>query len=189
MPTWLTICVGLKRRPSRPGPDLRPERRRGLTFGPGWLGGAHADLGEVAVERGIDPADPLDQRRMGGEGPQEMADGVAEEQVARLLGLGGVDARPLGQGADLLEGAGDPVRIARELHGRRVGQELALAAHRGLDQVAEEDADIAQHVERQPDQRPGIRPAPVVVATVLEREALAVDRKMIQPVMLISRMP
>ncbi len=106
---------------------------------------------------------------MGGEDLQEMADGVAEEQVAGLLGLGSTDARTLGECTDLLEGSGDPVRIARELHGRRVGQELALAAHRGLDQVAEEHPDITQHIQRQPDQRPGIHPAPVVIATVPER--------------------
>ena len=119
----LTICAGLKPKTPRPGRAGRPERRRGAGLGPTPIGGAHADLGKVAIERRIDAADPLDQRGMGGEDPQQMADGVAEEQVAGLLGLGVLDARALGQRADLLEGPGDPVRIPRELDGRGVGQD------------------------------------------------------------------
>ena len=141
------------------GPDLRAEcRRGGQGLGPDPPGCIDLDPGEVAVERRIDPTDALDERRMGGEGAQQVADGVAEEQVAGLPGLGGLDAGALGQRADLLEGPRDPVRIAGELHGGGVGQELALSTHGRLDQVAEEHADIPQDVQRQAEQRPGIGP-------------------------------
>ncbi len=159
---------GVEAEDAAAGPDLRPDRRRAAELGRGRFRRSHADLRKVAFERGIDPTDSLDERGMGGEHPKEMADGVAEEQVTRLLGLGAADAGTLGQRADLLERPGDPVRIARELDGRGIRQELALAAHRRLDQVAEEHPDIAQHVQRQADQRPGIRPSSFAVATVIE---------------------
>ena len=59
--------------------------------------------------------------------------------------------------ADSLERAGDSVRIARELHGRGVGQELALPRDGRLDEVAEEQADEAEHHERQADDEQRIR--------------------------------
>ena len=48
--------------------------------------------------------------------------------------------------------AGDSARITGELHGRGVGQELALSADGRLDQIAEEDAEIAQDYQRQPEE-------------------------------------
>src|SRR5262245_4719935 len=102
---------------------------------------------------------------MGGEEPEEMADGISEEQVAGLLGLGSADVRALFQRADLLESAGNPVRISGELHGRGIGQKLTLPAHRGLDEVAEEDADISQHVQGQAEERPEIDASLLAIAT------------------------
>ena len=54
------------------------------------------------------------------------------------------DPRALGQTADLFQRAGDSAGVARELDRRGVGQELALAADRAFDQVAEEHTDVAE---------------------------------------------
>ena len=43
--------------------------------------------------------------------------------------------------ADFLQRAGEPAGIARELHGRGVGQKFALTADGGLNQSAEENAN------------------------------------------------
>ena len=51
---------------------------------------------------------------------------------------------------DLGKCAGEAVRIARELHGGRIGQKLPLAAHRGLDELAEENTDPSHDVEHKP---------------------------------------
>ena len=56
------------------------------------------------------------------------------------------------QAANLLERAGQAGRVARELHRRGVGEELALAADGGLDEAAEEDADPANQDQRQAEQ-------------------------------------
>ena len=69
---------------------------------------------------------------MRGEEIEEGAgEGVAEEHVADFLGVGVADPRALGQAADLLQRPGDSARIARELHRRGVGQELALPVDGG----------------------------------------------------------
>jgi hypothetical protein len=87
----------------------------------------------------------------------EAGRGAAEEHVAGLRRVRALIAEPAGEAADLLERAGDAFRVARELHRRGVGQELALAAHGRLDQVAEERAEEADHrqagAERQQRQR------------------------------------
>ena len=46
--------------------------------------------------------------------------------------------------ADSLQCAGDALRIARELHGRGVGQILALPRDGRLDEIAEEQAEKAE---------------------------------------------
>ena len=131
------------------------------------------DLGEVARERRVDPADALDQGRVGREQAEELtqsSDGVAEEHMARLLGVRILDVGALFQRPDLLEGAGDAIGIAGELDGRGISEELALAGDRSLDQVAEEHAHVADHVEGQADQGKGVETS-AVIAVVAGAEA------------------
>ena len=45
--------------------------------------------------------------------------------------------------ADLLECAGDPQRIPRELHSRSIREELTLSTHGGLDHAAKEHPEEA----------------------------------------------
>src|SRR5271169_5422217 len=55
--------------------------------------------------------------------------------------------------AELLQRAGKSGGIARELHGGSVGEKFALAAHGGLDQATEKNADGADDEQRNPDER------------------------------------
>ncbi len=57
--------------------------------------------------------------------------------------------------ADLLQRAGKPGVVARELYSRRVGQHFSLARNPGLDQTAEEQADVADddECEAEPERR------------------------------------
>jgi hypothetical protein len=60
---------------------------------------------------------------------------------------------PAPEAADLLKRAGDALGIAGELHRRRVGQILPLAADRGLDEIAEEGAGIADDQKAEPQRQ------------------------------------
>ena len=107
----------------------------------------------------------------GEEGIESGRDGPAEEHVARLgsMGIHHLGARL--ESADLLERAGYPRRIAGELDRRGVGEKLALAAHRGLDEIAHEGADEAhQHQDAADDEQHlgGVAPA----APALQRAAV-----------------
>ena len=82
-------------------------------------------------------------------------EGVAEKHVADFRGMGVADSRAFVQPADLLQRPGDSARIASELHGRGVGQELALPADGRLDQIAEEHAEVAEDDQRQAEQEDG----------------------------------
>ena len=55
-----------------------------------------------------------------------------EQHVRDLLGVDRHDARRVA--ADLLQSAGEAFGLARELHGRRVGEPLALPRHAGFDE-------------------------------------------------------
>ena len=103
-------------------------------------------LRELAVELGIEAADAFDEGRVGGQqsGEPLAGKGVGEKHVTGLGGLGVVDARPLGQPADLLERPANAVGVARELDGAGVGQVLALPRHRRHDQPTEERSHQAQ---------------------------------------------
>ena len=87
---------------------------------------------------------------MGGkEHLQSAPQSLAEEEVARL---GGVRARENRTGlvsADLLQCARDATRVAGELDGRRVREELPLPAHGSLDEVAEERPEETDHHQAQ----------------------------------------
>ena len=121
------------------------------------------DRGEAAVEIGFQGPNPRQQRRMGGKEVQQRAgEGVAEEHVADLLGVGVANPRALGQAADLLQRPGNPAGIAGKLDRRGVGQELPLPADGALDQFAQEDAQVAQYQERQAEEEGGrLDPAPL----------------------------
>src|SRR3982750_769551 len=54
---------------------------------------------------------------------------------------------------DLLQGPGDALRIARELHGGGVGQELALTRDSSLDEISEHQSDEAQDHEDEADRQ------------------------------------
>ena len=69
-----------------------------------------------------------------------------------LGGLGVVDARPLGQAADLLERPTNAVGVARELDGTGIGQVLALPRYRRHDQPTEERSHKTQHKHAEADQ-------------------------------------
>jgi hypothetical protein len=75
---------------------------------------------------------------------------LREEHVAQRLRLARSDQR--GPPGDDGERAGEPFGIARELHRRRIAEELALTCDAGLDQPAEEESDVADEREREPDQ-------------------------------------
>ena len=120
-----------------PGGDLRAGRPPGET-------GGHdrdllverrqevaRDLGEGAAEPRLQPLDPLRERRVGGEDREEgVPDPLGEVEVAHLGRVLVADLRAGAQPADLLERAGDARRVAGELHGGGVGQELAAARRR-----------------------------------------------------------
>src|SRR5436305_2688021 len=61
------------------------------------------------------------------------------------------DGRTQRIAADFFQRAGDAAGIARELHGRRVGEKLALPRHGRLDQAAEEITDITEQEHSEPD--------------------------------------
>ena len=111
---------------------------------------------ELAVPARVHPTDPVFQRRMGGEEAlEEIVDTLGEVGMAQLLGVGMAHQRAFAVTADLLERPGDALGLAGELDRRGVGQVFALAAHGGLDDVAEKDAHIAQDQQPQPHEHDG----------------------------------
>ena len=64
--------------------------------------------------------------------------------MADLLGLGVRQHRPV-TGGDFLQRPADAGRVARELHGRGVGQEFAAARNRRLDDPGAQHADETDH--------------------------------------------
>ena len=108
--------------------------------------------GETPVEIGLQRPDAQRERRVRGEEIEEAAgEGVAEEHVADFMGVAVAHPRAVGQTADLFQRPGDSTGVAGELHRRGIGQELPLAVDGGLDQVAQEHTQIAQHKHRQTD--------------------------------------
>jgi hypothetical protein len=107
-------------------------------------------------EARVEAADALGERRVGGEERVEAAGQSArEEEVAGLRGIRAHQIGALLEAPDLLERARDALRVAGELDRRGVGEELALPAHRGLDHVAEEGAEEADHREADADRQHG----------------------------------
>ncbi len=136
-------------------------------------GGAagRGQIGKLAVPGRIDPPDPLRQRRMRREHRAEAGGRPAEEHVTGLRRVRVLHPRAGHEAADLPERAGDAARMPRELHGGGVGQELALPADGGLDQVAEERARETD--DRQPgaerEDRQGALVVPGASAPGVER--------------------
>ena len=111
---------------------------------------------------------------MGGEQARQ-PDTVAEQHVAHFLGFCALlEARALLHPGDLFQRAGDALRLAGELHRRRIRQYLARAAHAGLDHPAEEDADVADHDRHQ--RRDQHRGCPALARTPAEHQDLAADQ-------------
>src|SRR5207237_7617789 len=93
----------------------------------------------AGLEARVHAPDALIERRMGIEEAGEAhLDALAEEEVRHLLRIAALDQRAAARRADLVERAGDALGVARELHARGVGEELALARHRCLDEPREE---------------------------------------------------
>src|SRR6185503_5759723 len=76
-------------------------------------------------------------------------DPLAEEHMRHVLGMAVGDQGAGRRRADLVERSSDAVRIARELHAGGVGEELALARGRGLDEAREKEADITDQQQRE----------------------------------------
>ena len=144
---------------------VRPAEQARFGFGEGYGR-------EGAVEAGVNGADAFRQGRMRvHEVEERFAHAVAEEHVAGFLGMGRLELRAEAQAADLLERAGQARRVARELHRGGVGEELALAADGGLDEPAKQDADPADHQQRQPEQGQRILVLAAAAAAVEEDPA------------------
>ena len=88
---------------------------------------------------------PLIQWRMGRQHAlQRAADAGGEIHMAELGRMSGAQLRTVLVATDFLQRPGNALRIAGELHGRGVGEKLALPAYCGLAQAAEERPGIAQ---------------------------------------------
>lgn len=102
----------------------------------------------LAVEVRIDGADAFRERRVGGpEAGQTGAKTLGEEEVADGGGFAGLETGAEGVAADFFQGAGDALGVARELDGGGVGEVFTLSRHGGLDDAAEEIADVADEEE------------------------------------------
>jgi hypothetical protein len=97
----------------------------------------------IRLEGRIQRLDALDQRRMRGH-HRGQAQALAEQHVAHFLGVGVAELRTFRQAGELLQRAGEAARLPRELHRRGIREQLALAAQAGLDQAAEEHADVSR---------------------------------------------
>ena len=107
----------------------------------------------------------------GHEAEERFAHAVAEKHVAQVGRVFGFQARTETVLADFLERAGKPAGIARELHGRGIGEKFALAADGGLDQAAKENADGAEQHQSQADERQRIVVAAAAAARAQQNAA------------------
>ncbi len=74
---------------------------------------------------------------------QQVVRALGEKEMADLGRLGGGELRAERIAANLAQRTHNAARIARELHRRRIGEKFALTGHGGLNEPAEEVADIA----------------------------------------------
>ncbi len=109
---------------------------------------------------------------MGGE-QGGVADTIAEQHVRHFLAVGAVQLGAPVDPGDFLQRPGNALRLARELHRRGVGQVFALARDAGLDEAAEEHADIADGEQAQGGDHD--RPAALAVAARAVLQHLAAD--------------
>ena len=116
------------------------------------------DIGNDAVERRIDTTDTFENRRVRREKRlHETTRGGEEQMLGFEVGFGSLPTRPREAG-DLLQGRGQPERIARELDRGGVGEVFALPGDRSLDELREEDAAQADQDDHEADecQRQGV---------------------------------
>src|SRR5439155_26335413 len=126
--------------------------------------GLELPAGQLALEARVEELDALLQRRMGRHQRSEMRDPFAEVEVAGLLRPRSDQPGAAVETADLLQRSHEPGRVSGELNARRVGEQLALPANRGLDEPGEEHADRADQVERDPDEDDGAQSTGVDLA-------------------------
>ena len=93
--------------------------------------------------------------------------------MAERLGAAVGDERAARPGADGRERARDALGVARELHRGGVGEELALARHRRLDQPAEEEAGVADDQQGGADEHDAAAAAAVVAAAPRAEQEVA----------------
>ena len=106
---------------------------------------------------------------MGREPPAERARAALEQHVRDFLRLHRRDPRAVAR--DLLQRAGQALRLARELHGGRVGERFALPRDGGLDEPGAEEADRADQREREADRERRRDAAAVASAARVARAA------------------
>ena len=97
-------------------------------------------------------------------------DSLGKEQVRHLLRVRIGEARARAPRADLDERVSEPARVARELHGRSVGERLAVPRDRRLDQAPEEKADPAEHQHDEGGHVDHGEPAATLPAAAARRE-------------------
>ncbi|MFM1945530.1 MAG: hypothetical protein RI897_4512 [Verrucomicrobiota bacterium] len=81
---------------------------------------------------------------------------TGKEEVTGFGGAGGVEFGAGEESADFLEGAGESVRVAGELDGGGVGEELPLSGDGALDEATGENADTTDGDEAEAEEGEGV---------------------------------
>src|SRR5262245_27446534 len=108
-----------------------------------------------AVPSRFDRSDTIRERRMGREPTGKTPQALREEEVRDLGCTRRGERGSFRCRADFLQCAGDSVGVSRELYGRRVREELSLAADCRLDEVAAERAGKTDRDQTQAQQAEG----------------------------------
>src|SRR5690606_36871711 len=85
----------------------------------------------------------------GHQGIEASVNTLAKEHVAEFGSMGIAEQGALAVGADLLQSAGSPIWISRELNGGGVCKKFPLSAHRRLDYVAEKGSGVTNNHQAQ----------------------------------------
>jgi len=132
---------------------------------------------EGAVEDGFDGADALGEGWVGGpDAAEHGAETLGEKEMADGGAFRGLERGAEGESADFLERAAEAGGVAGELDGGGVGEEFALTGDCGLDEAAEEIADVADDEEAEADGADGDENAAGVFAVAGGAEARAAER-------------
>ena len=119
------------------------------------------------IEVRVQFADAFQQRRVRGEYPVQSR---REQHMRDLLGICRDELRTFLECRDLQQCTLESGRVARELHGGRIGQTLALARNGRLQDASGQQSQITQHHRRKPHAHPAQAPAPVAIVAAARRE-------------------